>query len=93
MIESEQEYRRCKTALERLLFPDRKLSAEEDAMAKLLLHLIGGNQETAAASFANNRVDFLRQLVGDDDMCSFGHGGEDYWQVGRRSAHLTYYVT
>jgi HTH-type transcriptional regulator/antitoxin HigA len=40
MIESEREYRRCRRALERLLFPERELSPEEDALAKLLMHLI-----------------------------------------------------
>ena len=41
MIDSERDYRRCKKVLERLLFPERKLSVEEDALAKLLIHLIG----------------------------------------------------
>ena len=41
MIGSERDYRRCRRALERLLFPERKLSVEEDALAKLLIHLIG----------------------------------------------------
>ena len=40
MIESGPDYRRAKNVLERLLFPERKLSVEEDAMAKVLLHLI-----------------------------------------------------
>jgi HTH-type transcriptional regulator / antitoxin HigA len=40
IIDSPREHRRCRNTLERLLFPERKLSAEEDAMAKLLSHLI-----------------------------------------------------
>ena len=41
MIDSDRDYRHCKRVLERLLFPERKLSVEEDALAKLLIHLIG----------------------------------------------------
>ena len=41
MIDSERDYRRCRKVLERLLFPERKLSVEEDALAKLLIHLVG----------------------------------------------------
>lgn len=41
MIDSERDYRQCRKVLERLLFPERKLSVEEDALAKLLIHLIG----------------------------------------------------
>src|SRR6266699_3929023 len=41
VIDSEREYRQSRRALERLVFPERKLSVEEDALAKLLLHLIG----------------------------------------------------
>lgn len=41
MIDSDREYRQCRKVLERLLFPERKLSVEEDALAKLLIHLIG----------------------------------------------------
>jgi len=41
VIDSEREYRQSRRALERPVFPERKLSGEEDALAKLLLHLIG----------------------------------------------------
>src|SRR5229473_2339245 len=41
MIDSERDYRQCRSVLEQLLFPERKLSVEEDALAKLLIHLIG----------------------------------------------------
>src|SRR5436309_8053964 len=40
VIDSELEYRQSRKALERLLVPERKLSVEEDALAKLLIHLI-----------------------------------------------------
>jgi len=40
MITNPAEYKRSKQALERMLFPERKLSPEEDAMAALLFHLV-----------------------------------------------------
>ena len=41
VIEGKADFEQAKTTLEGLLFPERKLSVEEDCMATLLLHLIG----------------------------------------------------
>ena len=63
MIESEREYRGCSDALERLLFPARKLSREEDALAKLLIHLIGLYEDRAVAPPKTSPREILQHLM------------------------------
>ena len=63
LIESEREYRRCKRALERLLFPERKLSVEEDAMARLLSHLIEIYEDGAAVPPKTTPRQVLQHLM------------------------------
>ena len=63
MIDSSREYQRSKQALERLLFPERKLSREEDAMAKLLLHLVDHYEHRTATPPASAPHQVLRHLM------------------------------
>jgi HTH-type transcriptional regulator/antitoxin HigA len=63
MIESEREYRGCREALERLLFPSRKLSLEQDALAKLLIHLIGLYEDRATIPPKTSPRQVLRHLM------------------------------
>lgn len=63
MIESAREYRHAKQALERLLFPERKLSPEEDAMAKLLLHLVDFYEHRTTTAPASTPRQVLRHLM------------------------------
>ncbi|MFN0166299.1 MAG: type II toxin-antitoxin system HigA family antitoxin [Bryobacteraceae bacterium] len=63
MINSEKEYKRAKVALERLLFPERKVSAEEDAMAKLLLHLIDLYESRSTVPLGTTSRQVLRHLM------------------------------
>ena|SRR2546425_7019750 len=63
MIESEREYRRCRRTLERLLFPERKLSAEEDALAGLLMHLIDVYQGATALPHRTTPRQVLQHLM------------------------------
>jgi HTH-type transcriptional regulator / antitoxin HigA len=63
MIESEREYRGCREALERLLFPSRKLSAEEDALAKLLIHLIGLYEDRVVVAPRTSPRQVLQHLM------------------------------
>jgi HTH-type transcriptional regulator/antitoxin HigA len=63
VIESEREYRGCRDALERLLFPSRKLSVEEDALAKLLVHLIGLYEDRAVVPPKTSPRQVLQHLM------------------------------
>jgi len=63
LIESKREYRRSKRALERLLFPERKLSVEEDSMAKLLIHLIEIYENGAAVPPKTTPGQVLQHLM------------------------------
>jgi HTH-type transcriptional regulator / antitoxin HigA len=63
MIESSQAYKSSKQALERLLFPERKLSPEEDAMAKLLIHLIDLYEHQTTTPPASTPRQVLRHLM------------------------------
>src|SRR5260370_7945590 len=63
LIESAREYRRCKRALERLLFPERKRSVEEDAMARLLSHLIEIYEDGAAVPPKTTPRQVLQHLM------------------------------
>ena len=63
LIESPAEYKRSKQALERLLFPERKLSPEEDAMAKLLLHLVDLYEHRTTTPPASSPRQVLRHLM------------------------------
>lgn len=63
VIEGEADYEQAKTALEGLLFPERKLSAEEDCMAKLLLHLIGLYESRTVVPPESKPADVLRHLM------------------------------
>jgi HTH-type transcriptional regulator/antitoxin HigA len=63
MIESEREYRGCRDTLERLLFPVRKLSLEEDALAKLLIHLIGLYEDRAVVPPQTSPREILQHLM------------------------------
>ena len=63
MIESPAEYKRAKQALERLLFPERKLSPEEDSMAKLLLHLVDLYEHPTTTPPASSPRQVLRHLM------------------------------
>ncbi len=62
-IDSALEYLRAKKALERLLFPERKLSREEDAMAKLLLHLVDHYEHRTTTPPASTPRQVLRHLM------------------------------
>jgi HTH-type transcriptional regulator / antitoxin HigA len=63
MIESQREYRGCRDVLERLLFPARKLSVEEDALAKLLIHLIGLYEDRAVIPLKTSPRQVLQHLM------------------------------
>ena len=63
LIESPAEYKRSKQALERLLLPERKLSPEEDAMAKLLLHLVDLYEHRTTTPPASSPRQVLRHLM------------------------------
>ena len=63
VIEGKADYEQAKTILEGLLFPDRKLSAEEDCMAKLLLHLIGLYESRTVVPPESKPADVLRHLM------------------------------
>ncbi len=69
VIESEPEYQKAKATLERLLFPSsRRLGAEEDSLAKLLMHLIEFYEEELASrrlakGAGAGAVDVLRHLM------------------------------
>ena len=66
LIDSEREYKKARQTLERLLFPERRLPAEEDALAKLLLHLVGLYEDRATdASLPASAgpVEVLRHLM------------------------------
>lgn len=63
MIGSPAEYKRSKQALERLLFPERKLSPEEDAMATLLLHLVDLYEHRTTTPPASSPRQVLRHLM------------------------------
>ena len=63
LIESPAEYKRSKKALERLLLPERKLSPEEDAIAKLLLHLVDLYEHRTTTPPASSPRQVLRHLM------------------------------
>ena len=63
MIDSSREYQRSKQALERLLFPERKLSREEDSIAKLLLHLVDHYEHRTTTPPASTPRQVLRHLM------------------------------
>ena len=63
MIDSPREYQRSKQALERLLFPERKLSREEDSIAKLLLHLVDHYEHPTTPPPASTPRQALRHLM------------------------------
>ena len=63
MIDSERDYRQCRRTLERLLFPDRKLPAEEDALAKLLTHLIGVYEDSTVVPPRTTPRQVLKHLM------------------------------
>jgi hypothetical protein len=63
MIESEREYRGCGEAQKRLLFPGRKLSAEEAAPAKLVIHLIGLYEDRAVVPPKTSPRQVLQHLM------------------------------
>lgn len=63
MIDSPREYQRSKQALERLLFPERKLSREEDSIAKLLLHLVDHYEHRTTTPPASTPRQVLRHLM------------------------------
>ena len=63
MIDSSREYQRSKQALERLLFPERKLSREEDSIAKLLLHLVEHYEHRTTTPPAASPCQALRHLM------------------------------
>ena len=63
MIDNQAEYRRSKQALERLLFPERKLSPEEDAMATLLLHLVNHYEHRTTTPPSSSPSQVLRHLM------------------------------
>jgi HTH-type transcriptional regulator/antitoxin HigA len=63
MIDNQAEYRRSKQALERLLFPERKLSPEEAAMATLLLHLVDHYEHRTTTSPQSSPSQVLRHLM------------------------------
>ena len=63
MIDSSREYQRSKQALERLLFPERKLSPEEGAIAKLLLHLVDHYEHRTTTPPASTPRQVLRHLM------------------------------
>jgi HTH-type transcriptional regulator/antitoxin HigA len=68
MIESSHEYLRSKQALERLLFPERKLLPEEDAMAKLLLHLVDVYEQRTTTPPASTPRQVLRHLMSERQL-------------------------
>lgn len=63
VIEGEADYEQAKATLEGLLFPERKLSPEEDCMAKLLLHLIGLYESRTVVPPDSRPADVLRHLM------------------------------
>ena len=63
MIESPAEYKRSKQVLERLLFPERKLSPEEDSLAKRLLHLVDLYEHRTTTPSASSPRQVLRHLM------------------------------
>ena len=63
LIESPAEYKRSKQAIERLLLPERKLSPEEDSMAKLLLHLVDLYEHRTTTPPASSPRQVLRYLM------------------------------
>ncbi len=63
MIDSERDYRQSRSVLERLLFPERKLSAEEDALAKLLIHLIGVYEDRTVVPPSTTPRQVLQHLM------------------------------
>ena len=63
MIDNQTEYKRSKQALERLLFPERKLSPEEDAMATLLLHLVDHFEHRTTTPPSSSPGQVLRHLM------------------------------
>ena len=56
-----------KKALERLLFPERKLSPEEDAMATLLLHLVDHYEHRTTPPSSSPRQ-VLRHLMDERQL-------------------------
>ncbi len=63
VINSPAEHTRSKQALERLLFPERKLSLEEDSIAKLLLHLVDHYEHRTTTPPASSPRQVLRHLM------------------------------
>ena len=63
MIASHADYKRAKLALEHLLFPERKLSAEEDALATLLLHLVDHYEQQTTTPPNSSPRQVLRHLM------------------------------
>ncbi|MFN7919292.1 MAG: hypothetical protein U0Q16_04300 [Bryobacteraceae bacterium] len=63
LITSASEYSRARTVLENLLFPERRLSQEEDALAQLLLHLIDVYETQAFPAPDSSPRDALRHLM------------------------------
>ncbi|SRR5260221_4678236 len=63
MIDSERENRRPRSVLEQLLFPDRKTAVEEDALAKLLIHLIGVYEDRAVVPPNTTARQALQRLM------------------------------
>jgi len=63
MIDSERENRRPRSVLEQLLFPERKLSVEEDALAKLLIHLIGVYEDRTVVAPSTTPRQVLQHLM------------------------------
>lgn len=63
VIETERECESSKSTLEKLLLPERKLSPEEDALAKLLLHLIDDYETRTTAPPQTTPIGVLRHLM------------------------------
>ena len=64
LLKSEREYDAARQVSAKLLFPQRKLKAEEDAFARLLLHLIQVYEDALDLPFpAVSPLDMLRHLM------------------------------
>jgi HTH-type transcriptional regulator/antitoxin HigA len=63
MIGSERDYRRARGTVERLLFPERRLSPEEGALANLLLHLIDVYESSVTEPPLSTPRDVLKHLM------------------------------
>jgi HTH-type transcriptional regulator/antitoxin HigA len=63
VIETEKDYRQAKEVLEKLLLAERALPAEEDALAKLLLHLVDAYETRTVVTPQSSPREMLMHLM------------------------------